>query len=305
MRENPDSNAIESLRYEVVKDMMKLGTIVRAWDVWKPKIQYYINPNNSITTIQLKKLGDNLQDIFSSTSAGTRSQAEVSSGGTGWEVLVCWYLNLCLLGSNTVVVKAKKEHIPSAISDSITVMYGTTPSNTESDLLAITFPDSNLLKSGFSGSKRKLKDLFDSEVTSKFNKTSLTIIQCKTNWNDNAQVPMLWDMIYNSTGLRSASVGRHGFTPQKLKHFDYAFVTVPTTNPNKIKTSSVCVLRVRNLSGGNYWGLPSSSGIAMNISEMLNKNFQESLNSYANGWHNDITQLLASQIASWDYFRLK
>ena len=33
-------------------------------------------------------------------------------------------------------------------------------------------------------------------ITFNFDKIEINVIQCKTNWNDNAQIPMLWDMIY-------------------------------------------------------------------------------------------------------------
>ena len=42
-------------------------------------------------------------------------------------------------------------------------------------------------------------------------------LQCKTNWNDNAQVPMLWDIIYSSNEkLNNISVGINGVSPHSL-----------------------------------------------------------------------------------------
>lgn len=294
---------IEKLRYEVVSEMMALGTLKKVWPIWKPKVQELIGSQEGVTAQSLRELGNSLYDIFISTSSGTRSQNDVSAGGAAWEVLVCWYLNLCLIGSRTVVVKAKKKHIPKPISDSITVMYGSTPSNTESDLLAITFPDDNEFLEPFSGNVTQLKKFFDDKLTEKFADTELTIIQCKTNWNDNAQIPMLWDLIYSSTGFKAAAtVGRNGFVCSGLKEFSYAFVTVPTVKPEKIKAQSTCVMRVSSLSGGNYWGLPSQSGIAMNVFEMLNKNFNASLQRYPRGWNADIGPMISRQISENDYF---
>lgn len=54
--------------------------------------------------------------------------------------------------------------------------------------------------------------------------------------------------------------------------FSYAFATVPTVKIDKFKRNSVAVLRVSNLSGGNYWGIKSVSGIASSIKEMLGRN---------------------------------
>lgn len=79
------------------------------------------------------------------------------------------------------------------------------------------------------------------------------IIQCKTNWNDNAQVPMFGDLVYSATYFKSGvSVGNNGYLIMDVNWFTYSFVTVPRVKLEKIKENSVCVLRVRYLSEGNY-----------------------------------------------------
>ena len=45
------------------------------------------------------------------------------------------------MGRRTVVIKHNKKLIPEPISNAITVNYGSFISNTESDLIGITFPD--------------------------------------------------------------------------------------------------------------------------------------------------------------------
>ncbi len=80
-------------------------------------------------------------------------------------------------------------------------------------------------------------------------------------------------MIYSSMAFKSnITIGREGYNMNNARLFSYAFTTVPTVKPEKITRSSVCVSRVRNLSGGNYWGLPSEDGIASSVKEMLNRN---------------------------------
>ena len=37
-------------------------------------------------------------------------------------------------------------------------------------------------------------------------------------------------------------------------------------------------MRVNNISGGNYWGLPTKNGIASSIKEMLSRIFDDSSN---------------------------
>lgn len=34
------------------------------------------------------------------------------------------------------------------------------------------------------------------------------IIQCKTNWNDNAQIPMLWNMVYATKDFKENKIYR-------------------------------------------------------------------------------------------------
>lgn len=258
-------NAIERLKKTVIDDLMSLGTIQKVWPNWSPIIKKLCKKSET-NSAELQDIGNHLFDIFKSTSDG-RSQSDVSGGGAAWEALVCWYLNLCLLGSRTVVIKAKKANIPKCILDAICVNYGNFPSNTESDLLAVTFPTNDELDKIFTGTHSVLMDLISQVVEKQFIETEVAIIQCKTNWNDNAQIPMLWDLIYASDSFsRNATVGSNGFSHKHLKKFTYAFVTVPTVTPDKFKSTSTAVMRVRALSGGNYWGLKSQSGIASNFS---------------------------------------
>jgi hypothetical protein len=107
-----------------------------------------------------------------------------------------------------------------------------------------------------------------------FDKLEVGIIQCKTNWNDNAQIPMLWEIVYSSTGFRNKNItiGKNGFKITDFKKFFYAFATVPSGKTN-YKASGLPVQRVYNLSGGNYWGKASQSGIAHSLKEIYNKNF--------------------------------
>lgn len=296
-------NAIEQLRREVVTDLHKLSTLKKVWPTWLDSIQDTFQ-HQPPTNKTIRSLGNSLYDIFSGTSDGSRSQNEVAGGGAAWESLVCWYLNLCLIGSRTVVIKAKKAHIPESIFHAISVNYGNFKSNTESDLLAITFPKDSTLEESVQLKKAELLNLLEEAVHSQFHGTELTVIQCKTNWNDNAQIPMLWDLIYSSKGFSSeATVGSHGYSHTQFKKFAYAFVTVPTVKPEKIKNTSTCVKRVQNLSGGNFWGLPSKTGVAMNVADILDKNFKTALSEYRKGWNYEIEEKIAA-LNEQNYFQL-
>ncbi|MBI6020216.1 hypothetical protein H8J79_05215 [Clostridium perfringens] len=281
-------NIVEFLRKKSVEKLFS-PKVIKNFDIWSEKILEYAP---KLTDKQVFDLGDYLKDIFYSTNTGERGQSEVSGGGNSWESLVCWYLNLCLIGRNTVVIKHNKDLIPKPISDAITVNYGNFVSNTESDLIAITFPD----KKNYTidkdeieifnehgeqvpvrnkKDKYNLKEVLDALSYKDFELLEIHIIQCKTNWNDNAQIPMMWDIIYSADKFKNGvEIGKNGYSIHDIKNFTYSFVTVPTVKLEKIKHSSTCVQRVRNLSGGNYWGLPTKSNVASSVKELLVRNLK-------------------------------
>lgn len=283
------NNIVEYLREQSIQQLFKPAGFTNNWITWKEEINALIPKR---TPKQIFDLGDHLKDVFYSTNTGTRKQSDVSGGGASWESLICWYLNLCLIGRRTVVIKHHKNLIPTPVSDAITVNYGTFASNTESDLIAITFPDSynykidkdsiNIVDSNGEnvethkkGGKYNLKEILDALCNDDFNNLEIHIIQCKTNWNDNAQIPMMWDMIYSAKDFKNdIEVGRNGYSMHDISKFSYSFVTVPTVKPEKIKSTSTSVQRVRNMSGGNYWGMASKSNVASSVKELLVRNLK-------------------------------
>lgn len=286
-----EENIIEYFRRKSIEQLFKPNGFKTNWQTWRPYVKDLMPKQ---TPKQILDLGDHLKDIFYTTNTGTRGQSDVSGGGASWESLVCWYLNFCLIGRRTVVVKHSKDLLPNPISDAITVNYSNFVSNTESDLIAITFPDKNdykidkeLIKIvGANGEsveliKGKNKKTYNMiEVLNAlshrdFAKLEIHVIQCKTNWNDNAQIPMLWDMIYSAENFKNnIKVGKNNYSMHEASKFTYSFVTVPTVNVDKIKPTSTCVQRVRNISGGNYWGMESKSNVASSLKEMLGRNLR-------------------------------
>lgn len=270
-------NIIEHIRLNSVNNLFSMNSFSNSFPKWKIEIKNKIGANPNFHDIL--GLGDFLEQIFKSTRSTTgRSQSAVSSGGTAWEGLVCWYLNLCLIGSRTVVIKHSKKLIPPCIADAITVNYGSFISNTESDLIAITFPNNDdFLEELTVFNTRDYLPNINQLCKDHFDKLEVGIIQCKTNWNDNAQIPMLWGIVYASRGFsdHNISVGRNGFSLKEFNKFFYAFVTLPSGKDN-YKANSVAVKRVQNLSGGNYWGKISRSGVASSLKEIFGKNFTNS-----------------------------
>ena len=280
---------VEHLRSISVKSCFELTAFENGWPTWKSEIR-----NLTGTTFQASELlniGDHLSEIFSKTGSAGRSQSEVSGGGYGWEGLICWYLNLCFAGSRGVAVR-KISDLPDPLRDSISVNYGKFKSNTESDIAVVIFPDvqefvgstSTLQVTDSRGqpiltSSRgalNLKDILNRLTELHFDNFELGVIQCKTNWNDNSQIPMLWSMIYEADTFTnsSISIGRNSYSIHDLVKFTYSFCTVPTNKLSNYKQNSTSVNRVRNLTGGNYWGYPTSSGIASSIKEIFNANFR-------------------------------
>lgn len=269
---------IESYRKEAVKSAMSTNSAKNAFPYWSNAIHSITA--GMTTGKNIFELGNHLRDIFTSSSQGNtrvgeNTNSSVSSGGAAWESLVCWYLNLCLIGSNVVVVKSKKDLLPTFITDAITVKYNSFQSNTEADLIYIAFPQ--IADWPEKKPKESFSRYFDRILSTTFSMKDIGIgiIQTKTNWNDNAQIPMLWDMVYSAKGFgRSVTVGAKGRSIESFASFTYSFVTVPSQKDviKNYKVTSTAVNRVRHISGGNYWGLPSKDGVADSLNEFIGRN---------------------------------
>src|SRR5690606_33300354 len=85
------------------------------------------------------------------------------SGGHAWEGLVCWYLNLCLVGTRAVVIKNPIQW-PTPVRDALTVTYGNVRTNKESDLLGIVFPDDQVLNGFNENYTGKSKERLDEHI---------------------------------------------------------------------------------------------------------------------------------------------
>jgi hypothetical protein len=297
-----------------VESLFSTQTLKNCWPTWQTKINEILGEEYNETN--LIDLGDRLSEIFTSTGGEGRGQSEVSAGGTAWESLVCWYINLCTIGSRTVAIR-KMSLVPKPIQDAITVNYGNFACNTESDITVITFPDLPEYHSEISTLSVEnngtliegmVRNKLNSEISNflcsrDFDSFEIGVIQCKTNWNDNAQIPMLWDMIYSANGFRgrNITIGREGFNIHNANNFTYSFVTVPSNQRANYNSNSVAVKRVTNLSGGNYWGKPSEQHVARSLKEIFTNNFQA---GYANNIRADIRANLQNLNNELSYFKL-
>jgi hypothetical protein len=318
-----NQNIIEYARKLSVSKLFDINGFSSAWKTWKYKINTDVFNSTTPNEHQIYSIGDNLRNIFKTTGQAGRSQSEVAGGGANWEALVCWYLNLCLVGRRTFVIKHNRDLIPEPVNKAITVNYGNFRSNTESDLIAITFPNKleysidkdniniNDINGNpiarYSGRTYQFLPILNALVSRDFEDIEIHIIQCKTNWNDNAQIPMLWDAVYSAKNFRNGiSVGSDGYSIHDAERFTYSFVTAPSNQLVKdgrqqYKTTSTPVLRVVNLSGGNYWGLPSSDGVASSIKELVERNLKTGHND---GIISTIRSALPDLNTTYSYFNL-
>lgn len=297
---------IEQYRKAAVEAAMSTNSATKAFPYWSQSISKITGGRLSGKVIF--DLGDHLRDIFNSSSQGNtrigeNTNSSVSAGGTAWESLVCWYLNLCLIGSSAIVIKSNKDLLPRFITDAIAVKYNNFKSNTEADLIYIAFPE--IVDWPEKNKREPFSDYLDRVLSTAFSIKDLGIgiIQTKTNWNDNAQIPMLWDMVYSAKGFgRNVTVGSKGRSIDSFSSFTYSFVTVPSQKnvDKEYKATSTSVHRVRNISGGNYWGLPTKNGVADSLNEFINRNLIAYIPGYdLIGWLDQQVGLLKSE---YSYF---
>ncbi len=258
--------ALNNYKRLYINELAKVPSFNKVWPFWKEKINLYIP---TIKGEYLFNLGDNLRDIFLSTSEHKREQKDLSGGGSAWECLVTWYLNLIFWDTPVIAMKQNKKFIPQVIYDCTTVTIANNSTNTESDIVLFTVPNAE----SFLGTTSSELNEF---IKDNLSKIDLNIIQCKTTWNDSAQIPMLWDLVYNSkVNLDYVNVGKNGYSPSSLKRISYSFVTAPSQKDleKKYKSTSICVLRVKNLTGGNYWGVKTKPDVAQSIKELPSRFF--------------------------------
>lgn len=244
----------------------------------------------------------------------SEGQSDTAASGHLWEGLVSWYCNLCLIGSRTVVIK-KTSTVPENLTKIIEIDYDGVKSTAEVDLWAITFPDKNEFTKDIPESFSKkptlaqlrenpnakhrtvsisqatkqissgLKKWLDQNVEENISDFELGIISCKTNWADDAVIPQHWDLVYTlSTEMPEALLKKNmtigidsSYSISDLKNFFYAFATLPSQKPENFSNVKILpIVRLKQLSGGNYWGRPTQSGVN-SIKDIFEKNFSTSV----------------------------
>ena len=289
---------IEQLRNDAVSKLFTGNSVQEAWKKWHPVITDLIGSPPQANKIF--DLGDHLRDVMFSAYEKidkptlSQTQAMKSRSGVLWESLLTWYCNLCLIGTRSVVIKKSKSLVPSQFLDAITADYGTQQEDSEADLIALTFPNGVDLTSF-----PTLEKLVDEH----FKDFELGVISCKTPWNDFSVIPQHWNMVYNlainDPDALEMKIGINDWDVTVLKKFFYAFATLPSQKPEIIKSTSLPVVRLEKLSGGNFWGLPSKKDIAKSMKEIFKKNFSSSI---GDGIESNLKKELPKLKTDYSYF---
>ena len=274
--ERAPASLIEQYRERAVTHVMGLKSMKKLWNArWRTEVLKRVG--DPPDPMRLVDLGDELSSVFKSTREGGRKQKTLSGGGAAWECLICWYCNLCMIGSRVVFIKFRKSLIPEPIRDAITVSYRGVDTTSEADVMAIVFPDMpEYTKPRDKIPNGRFLKMVNDMTHRHFDKHEVGIISCKTNWNDSAQIPMLWDMVYRRGGVPELDiiVGTSDHFLTDLRKFTYSFVTVPTTKIESCKSDNLVVRRVTTLSGGNYWGYETRKGVAKSLKQIFGNNFR-------------------------------
>ena len=294
------ADVIEQLRNDAVSKLFTTPSMEKAWEECHPFIINLIESPPQADKIF--DLGDHLREIMFSSyqEIENPTQSEIqsmkSTSGVLWESLLAWYCNLCLIGTRSVVIKKSKSLVPSQFLDAITADYGTQQEDSEADLIALTFPN----KVDFT-SFPTLKKLVDEH----FKDFELGVISCKTPWNDFTVIPQHWNMVYNlainNPDALEMKIGINDWDVTVLKKFFYAFATLPSQKPEIIKSTSLPVVRLEKLSGGNFWGLPSKKDIAKSMKEIFKKNFSSSI---GDGIESNLKKELPKLKTDYNYFKI-
>ena len=265
---------IEQVRSEVVRHTLDLPSFQGSWAARRDIIRGTFGNPDAPTRAELVQLGEHLSDIFQCIGRGQRTNADVSGGGVAWSALVSWYLNLCYAGTDAIAFREGRG-APDCMKDAMSINYQNTNLRaSDTDVLVISLP--GFQQQADEPHARNVAQRLEDYFAGNFGRSGMVNIQCKTTWNDNAQIPMLWNMIFQQARLGNAPhggflVGQRGYHLSNLGYFAYAFASVPTVTGGEagIRPGSMPVLRVAALSGGAFWGHPSRGNVCRSLSEFF------------------------------------
>lgn len=291
---------IEQLRNETLDSIFRLKGFDKKWPQRSDRVRTILGTKTKRRDVV--SLGNSLSDLFRLGAAAGRGQADLSMAGSTWESLVVWYLNLCLIGTRAVVVRGAPL-CPEPVKDALSICFENSVLRSEPDVVLIS--SQALMEAPSEPDRASMLRRASEILEESFGGTGVVNFQCKTNWNDNAQIPMLWNMLYNQARKGAVipngfAIGRNGFSLKNLGMFGYAFATVPTQKkgPEGYKPNNLDVMRVKTMSAGNYWGHPTRNGVCFSIGEFFNF-FNRNSAVFPNVA--DVGKIAASAVADTDW----
>lgn len=267
-----ETSLIEAYRREQVEALFKIRSFSTSFDsYWRQELAPLVAEGRGQ---ELVDVGDHLKELFSKGSTKTRDQSQLSGGGTVWECLLCWWINACLVGTRGIALRASFAPFP--LREAMTINLGSRRVQSELDLLLLDFPEDEVSPGG---GKKRLQEAISDLTALHRSEMGVCNLQCKTNWNDNAQTVMLWSIVYGiaadagySKNLPGGMTVGGGYTLSMFPRFRYGFATVPT-NSREYSATDLPALRLSTLSGFTYWGRPQKNGVARSLKSIFTDHF--------------------------------
>ena len=255
-------NLIEQLRKAAVEHTLLSFSKGDWWKLRREFFQSAFAKKENPSPRELLLLGDHLSAAFQLDGKNNRNQDGLANAGHLWSGLVLWYLNLCYAGTHAVAVRAP--FIPGPIGDALRVTYNNVSLRSDMDILVLACRSLKELPEA--ATNEAMKTQVASHLAHDFSRVGVVNVQTKTNWKDNAQIPMLWNLLFRLARTSHSSdesfvIGAGDYHMSNLGYFAYSFATVPTNSPQDLGPSSMPVLRVSVMTGGAFWGRPTKNGV--------------------------------------------
>jgi hypothetical protein len=267
------------------------------WPRYKEYINDYLGEYPSSKKIQ--SIAMELSSIFSKNDT-ERGQSEVSVSGNVWSKLINWYLNICLLGTNSWAVSSV-QLLPPQLVRALEIKINGEKLSKSKEIVIVQYTGpvnvNVVLPNDLSGVN--LKDTYREAFKSFFKKIDLKdvkviLLSPKTMASDMLAIPLLWNFCYKGNKLNSdfgLEIGNSKENPECFKDNKvyYSVVTVPTGREDKIKAGSIPgkaqIKKLQMLDGGFYWGRKSSDkvksfdkffldNLGISVSEEISENYE-------------------------------
>jgi hypothetical protein len=236
---------------------------------YAPEIKQLLGPSPQGQDVL--RLGEHLSAIF-------RSGASTPKGGpsasTAWEMLGVMYMNMVLHGTQFICATNVSANIPESIRRSMDLVVQGGRTNGGGGVVTFSVPESTRWD------RTSHLKAMEQSIGNDPEQVQVAVVEFRTRFSDNAQIPMLWDWLYTlikpediiEQGYR---VGSRGLSPMSFGNFSYSFVTVPTNTTAPVTADALPAVRLSTLSGGAYWGKPTLDGVAMSCAEFFTTSLKD------------------------------